>query len=188
MITWFVILSPTWPNSRRRAWILAHLAVRQQAAVGVGAGPTAPCLSGGSCSDSFRGAMKETRAAGAAGADPPSHRPPLPPKSGPGARAGLWRPEPLQLGGKVLVGWDGGLGSRLFFLLVSFFRVCATASWQSSRLRRDGRRCFFIFCPLPLFLLAGTRGEEGTNVVLLFFLKLRKKRKLKLIFVSIAHS
>lgn len=178
MITWFVILSPTWPNSRRRAWILAHLAVRQQAAVGVGAGPTAPCLSGGAGLRQLPRGHEGDQGAGASGAaraDPPSHRPPLPPKSGPGARAGLWRPEPLQLGGEVLVGWGGGLGSRLFFLLVSFFRVCATASWQSSRLRRDGRRCFFIFCPLPLLLLAGTRGEEGTDVVLLFFLKLRKK-------------
>lgn len=175
MICDYLLLNPTWPDGRGRARAVAHLAVRQQAAVGVGADPTAPCPGGGVGPRQPPRGNGGSRGAGAAGADAPGRcRPPPPPKSGPGARAGLRCPEPLQLGGEVLVGCGGGLGAGLF-LLLSFFRVRSTASWHGSRLWGCRGRCFSIFCPLPLLHLAGIWGEEGANVVLLLFLKLRKK-------------
>lgn len=142
--------------------MLAHLAVRQQAAVGVGAGPAAPRLGRGVGFLQLSRGHKGGQAARAAGADPPGCRPPPPTQSGGGTRAGLRCPEPLQLRGEVQLRRGGGLGGRLFILPPSFFRL--------------GRRCpLSSFRPLPLFLLAGTRGEEGADVVLLFFLKLKEK-------------
>lgn len=175
MICYYLFVNPTWPSSRGRAWELAHLAVRQQAAVGVGAGPAAPGLSGRVGLRQLPRGHERHRGAGAAGVDPRSRRPPPRPKSGLWAQAGLWHPEPLQLGGEVLVGQGGGQGAGHFFLLLPLLGVCAAASWCCSRIWRDGRR-LLIFCSLPLLLLAGTRGEEGANAVLLFFLKLRRKQ------------
>lgn len=166
---WFVItcFNPTCPDSKRRAWNLAHLAVRQQAAVGVGAGLTAPLLIGGVGLRQLPWGHDGDQRAGAAWVNPPSRRPPFAPKTRPGARAGLWCSEPLQLGGEVLVWCCGGLGVRVFF-----FWVCTAASWCGSRLWGDGGRGVFTFYSLPLLLFAAARREEGTNVVLLFSLKL----------------
>lgn len=81
--------------------MLAHLAVRQQAAVGEGAGPTAPRLSRGFRSNEPLWGLEEDWGVGAARVHTPNLGPPLPLKSGAGTRAWLRRPEPLYLGGEV---------------------------------------------------------------------------------------
>lgn len=159
----FKCVNLTWCDTRRGAWELAHLAVRQQAAVRVRAGPTVPRLS------RRVGLWQPPQGREGDQSAPPRCRPPLSPESSSRARAGPRRPELLQLWGEVLVGCAG-----LFFLLPSLLRVCSSSlSLRSgSRLWGDGGRCFFIFCSLPLLLLAGIRREEGTDVVLLLLLKL----------------
>ena len=172
---WFVLICVSLPNhtwcGRRRARELAHLAVRQQAAVGVGAGATGPRPSRGPGLWELPWAHEGARGAGA-----PGRGPPLPLQSGPGARAGLLGAQPLQLWGEVLVRCGGGFSPLL--------RARATAGRCGSRLWRDGGRCFFISCSLPLPLHA--RGEEGAYVMLLVSFKLRKER-CKLKFYSPQH-
>lgn len=145
--------------------MLAHLAVRQQAAVGEGAGPTAPRLSRGFRFNEPSWGLEEDWGVRAARVHTLSLGPLLPLKSGAGTRAWLWCPQPFYLGGEVWVGRHGGLG---LFLPLLFIGVCTSCS--CSRLCRDGGRCLLIIRPFPLFFLFDTRGEEGTDVMLLLFL------------------
>lgn len=185
MICYYLFLNHTWPDSRWRAWKLAHFAVRQQAAVGVRAGPTVPGPNWRFRRWQLTWGHEGDQRDGAAGGNRPRRRPPLPPVLRTRARTGLRCPQPLHLWGEVLVGWAGRLQAGLFFLLFFFFRVCLTGSRCSSHLWGDARRCFLIFCFFSLFLLTGTRGEEGTDVVLLLFFKLREEMQAQLVLMSV---
>lgn len=81
--------------------MLAHLTVRQQAAVGEGAGPTAPRLNRGFRFNEPSWGLEEDWGLGAARVHTPNFGPLLPLKSGAGTQAWLRRPQPFYLVGEV---------------------------------------------------------------------------------------
>lgn len=142
--------------------MLAHLAVRQQVAVGEGAGPTAPGFSGRARLTQLPRGHERSRARA-----PGCHRLPLTsPTPRYRGRSRLWDPQFLHLRGKVHV---------LNFKII-IFRALLRAFLTADGLRGNRGSRVFIFCSFSL-LFPAARGEEGANVVLRLLFRLEKRAK-----------